>query len=78
MSLYLQHHAESTQPLYETCFIMNTIKSMGYTSEPVLYKVLTESELNPMLLAYAEVSFSDGWDIENKEENDYWDSFVTE
>lgn len=76
MLLYLQHNAHSTQPMYETCFVMKSIHSMGYTSEPIVYKTIEESEINPMSLAYAQSSFSQDWNIENQEENEYWESFV--
>lgn len=74
MLLYLQHNAHSTQPMYETCFVMNSIQSMGYTNEPVQYVVLKENELAPMALAFAERSFAESWNVNDSEQNKYWDS----
>ena len=31
-----------------------------------------------MALGYAQKSFSEDWDVNNTEENDYWNSFVAE
>ena len=75
MFLYLQHNAHSTQPIYETCFDTNSIKSIGYTNEPIQYIVLKEDELTTMSLAFAERSFAESWDINDLEQNAYWDSF---
>jgi hypothetical protein len=37
--------------------------------------LLKENEINSMSLAYAENSFKNDWDLEDQEENEYWDSF---
>jgi hypothetical protein len=55
---------------------MKSIHIMGYTTEPRQYTTLKESELHPMSLAYAQRSFSESWDINDIEQNEYWDSFV--
>jgi hypothetical protein len=39
------------------------------------YTLLKESEINSMSLSYAENSFKNDWDLEDQEENDYWNSF---
>lgn len=57
-------------------YIMRTVKSMGYTNEPANYVSLKENEVNPMLLTYAEKSFSHDWNVNDLEENEYWNSFV--
>jgi hypothetical protein len=40
------------------------------------YSSLHEGEINQMSLTVAQSSFSDGWDLNDQEENEYWDSFV--
>ena len=40
------------------------------------YSSLPEGEINQMSLAVAQSSFSGGWDLNDQEENDYWDSFL--
>ncbi|HAL82822.1 MAG TPA: hypothetical protein DCO83_11775 [Mucilaginibacter sp.] len=40
------------------------------------YSSLGEGEINHMSLTLAQSSLSHDWDIEDKEENTYWNSFV--
>lgn len=76
MMLIFQNSAQSTQPIYEMCYKISTVKSMGYTSEPISYKSLNEDEINPMALAHAETVFTEFWDTSDEAENEYWNSLV--
>jgi hypothetical protein len=76
MILILENNVHSTQPLYEMCYVINKDKNMGYTSEPITYEPLKETELNLMSISYAQKSFVEDWDISDIEENEYWNSFV--
>jgi len=40
------------------------------------YSSLVEREINPMSVSVAQSSFSKGWGLEDKDENEYWNSFV--
>lgn len=77
--LLLQNNFDTTNSYAEAIYyFINKSESRGYTSVPVDYAILNEDELNPMLLAYAEKSFAESWDINNEDENAYWESFVNE
>ena len=45
-------------------------------SQKYSYTSLSEAEINKMSLTVAQSSLSHDWDLENREENEYWDSFV--
>jgi hypothetical protein len=74
--LLLQNNFHSTNSYSDAVYyFINRIESRGYTCEPIEYKTLKEDELNPMILAYAQKSFAQDWDVNDIEQNKYWDSF---
>jgi hypothetical protein len=57
--------------IHEFESILQTLKDIAD------YKPVTETELNTMSLAYAEKSFSEGWEV-SPAEDEYWNSFTTQ
>ncbi|MCO5946498.1 hypothetical protein [Mucilaginibacter flavidus] len=42
--------------------------------EDIAWQNLGEGELNATMLLSAEKAFAEGWDVNNEEENAYWES----
>lgn len=40
------------------------------------YKLLSDEDSNEALLIFAEQAFEEGWNIDDKEEDAYWNSFL--
>lgn len=76
--LILDNNVNSTQPLYEMCYVIKTFHTTGYTNEPLPadFYPLEEQALTTMAALCAQNSLQEGWLIESQEESDYWDSFT--
>lgn len=75
MLLILDSPASSSHKVYERVSTLIEVRpSYTHEARPSDYTILPEGDSKAMLLAYAQKSFANDWDLDNEEENAYWES----